>query len=184
MSERVWGWAFRNHLGVFLLLIFSMPLVAIKLAPRFFDVIAPMPFMSVFFGAALAGALGFHIGAYGLTVDAIRREGGLTVEKNPISRFLLGRLGFRRTFWFQNGLLIVVMTAYAVTAPAPGLVLLFEPIFVAINFLDWANDKVAIGSVNYFLAHKTHGLPARLYLPCPALKSEDIDEYTIRKLWS
>jgi hypothetical protein len=176
-------WWFKNHLSVFLSCmmasVYSTPFLVFALN----SMTVSLPLLSLFIGSSMALTTAFHIGAYDLTTEAIRRK-GLSVEKNPIARFMFGRFGFKKTLWLTSLLLPAIMLTYSLAVRIPGDIIALGSVVVVVNFLDWANDQVAIHTLDYFLSHATHGLPAFVYLPCPALKKEDISTYTIGKLWS
>lgn len=81
-----------------------------------------------------------HIGAFDLTMEAIRR-GGTSIEKNPISRFLFRKLGFNRTLWATCILMAVLIGWSVTTDPTSSELNATATVFVGLNLLDYANDR-------------------------------------------
>ena len=78
------------------------------------------------------------------------------------------RVGIRGTLWLTSILLVSISLIYSVFLNHNLFFILWiGSTILLINCMDWANDKVAIGSADYLLSHREFGIPTSSYLPYP-----------------
>jgi hypothetical protein len=142
-----------------------------------------MPQVLVAITLVSATSIVLHVGAYDLTMDMVRMS-TVSVEKNPISRFLFTHLGYNKTLW-GTSIFMAVIIGYAMSSnPTSTNLEACALVFIGLNALDYANDKFATELFGALMKSPSSGVPAPSFLPCPALRPRELTEENIRKIWS
>jgi hypothetical protein len=145
----------------------------------------PLTASQVVVGTALISVVSvlLHIGAFDLTVDMVRM-GSAAIEKNPFSRFLFRRLGYNRTLWASSVLMAALIGWSLTTDPTTSQLEATAAVFIGLNLLDYANDRLATGLVGALFSSPSAGVPVQPFLPCPILRPYELTEERIRRAWA